>query len=197
MSATLMKSKFVRRPSSVCRSSVLQLSLYPMPGFLSNLSCCFPWAICWDVFWNFEIFFTMEPNGSENFKQLLLIQKWKKKKKKNGFQVLLNFLPIGPHKLLGLQLEFWGIRFGFLKFWKCYSSYKFKPEVFKVEFSRNDPHKTTLRIFKILSFRFLMNCFFFSQISISPLSPIEKPKAQLTGKQEIVERNRVKFGIRR
>ena len=35
---------FVHRPS------VSQLSLYPMHGFLSNCTCCFPWAIHLDVF---------------------------------------------------------------------------------------------------------------------------------------------------
>ncbi len=38
-SAEIMKSKFVRRPSSVS-----QLSLYLMRGFLLNFSRCFPWA---------------------------------------------------------------------------------------------------------------------------------------------------------
>ena len=83
MSAQLMKSKFVHRPSIV-RPSVCQLSLNLMHGLLSNFSCGFPWAIRSDFFWIFEkkfffdflriffVFVNMGPNGSENFKTLLL-----------------------------------------------------------------------------------------------------------------------------
>ncbi len=42
------------RPSSVVRPSSVRLwdrlSLKLLHGFLSNLSCAFPWAICSDVF---------------------------------------------------------------------------------------------------------------------------------------------------
>ncbi len=73
-------------PSSVVRPSVSQLSLNLMHGFLSNFGCCFPWAIRSDAFWIFEYFFyyyflriffvfvNKGPNGSENFKTLLLLQ---------------------------------------------------------------------------------------------------------------------------
>ncbi len=78
MSAELMKSKFVRRPSVRLwhRSSLKSLH-----GFLSNFSCGFPWAICLDVFFFFifehfyfdflRIFFVfvnMGPYWSQNFK---------------------------------------------------------------------------------------------------------------------------------
>ncbi len=77
--------RFVRRPSSVVRPWS-QLYLFLMCGFLSNLGCCFPWAIPPDVFGIFEkkifscldclgIFFVfgkMEPYASKNFKTLLL-----------------------------------------------------------------------------------------------------------------------------
>ncbi len=48
MSAELMKSKFVGRPS------VSQLSLFVIRRFLSNFGCCFPWAIRSDFFRIFE-----------------------------------------------------------------------------------------------------------------------------------------------
>ncbi len=54
MSAELVKSKFVRRTSSVVRPSVFRLwhqfSLKLLHGLLSNSSCGFPWAICPNVF---------------------------------------------------------------------------------------------------------------------------------------------------
>ncbi len=54
MSAELMESQFVRRLSSFRRPSVSQLSLNLTPGFLSNFSCGFLWAIRSEVFWIFE-----------------------------------------------------------------------------------------------------------------------------------------------
>ncbi len=53
MSAELMKSQFVRRPSVAHRPSVSQLSLNPMHGFLSNFGCCCTWSIRSDIFLNF------------------------------------------------------------------------------------------------------------------------------------------------
>ncbi len=79
-----MKSKFVRRPSSVRLWHRLSLKL--LHGFLSNFSCGFPGAIGPDVFFIFEkkkklnllriffVFVNMAPYGSENFKTLLLLQ---------------------------------------------------------------------------------------------------------------------------
>ncbi len=79
MSAELMESQFVRRPS--VRPSVSQLFLNLMHGFLSNFSCGFLWAIRSDIIFEFlkkKIFFfffvNMGPYGSENFKTLLLLQ---------------------------------------------------------------------------------------------------------------------------
>ncbi len=71
-----------------------------------------------------------------------------------------------------------------------YYSYKSQPKVFKLvlNFPPNGPHKTVLRIFEILSFRFLSNNVsnnFFSKISNSPLYPMEKAKPQLSGKRAI------------
>ncbi len=84
MSAELMKSKFVRRPSVVRLWHRLSLKL--LHGFLSNFDCGFPWAICPDVIFIFEkknflnflriffVFVNMGPYGSQNFKTLLLLQ---------------------------------------------------------------------------------------------------------------------------
>ncbi len=107
-----MKSKFVRRPSSVRPSFVRpsvrlwpRLSLKLLHGFLSNFSCGFPWAICPEVFFNFEkkiiliflriffVFVNMGPYGSENFKMLLLLQIAAK-----SFETCPEFSPNGPHK---------------------------------------------------------------------------------------------------
>ncbi len=44
--------RFSVRPS--VRPSVARFSLKLMHGFLSNFGCCFPWAICPDVFFIFE-----------------------------------------------------------------------------------------------------------------------------------------------
>ncbi len=82
MSAELMKSQFVRRPSVVGRPSVSFLSLNLMHAFLSNFGCCLPWVIRWDVFLIFEkkkiltnisfffffFFVKLEPYGSEGAK---------------------------------------------------------------------------------------------------------------------------------
>ncbi len=60
---------------SVIRCSVRlwhRLSPKLFHGFVSNYSCCFPWAICPDAFCHFGFFFLIY--GSENFKTLLLLQ---------------------------------------------------------------------------------------------------------------------------
>ena len=61
-------------------------SLNLLHGFSSNFGCCFPWAICPDVFWIFEkkvcfyllriffVFVNIGPCGSKNFKTLLFLQ---------------------------------------------------------------------------------------------------------------------------
>ena len=41
------------RHSSIRRPPVSQLSLYLLRGVPSSLSCCFPWAIRWNFFFNF------------------------------------------------------------------------------------------------------------------------------------------------
>ncbi len=63
-----------------------QLSLNLLCGFLSKFGCCFPWAICPEVFWIFErkmifgflwiffVFVNIGLYGSKNFKTLLLPQ---------------------------------------------------------------------------------------------------------------------------
>ena len=93
MSAELMKSKFVRRPS--VRPSVASIIFEVIAWMLSNFSCGFPWAICPDVlfifdfFRNFFVFVNMGPYGSQNIKRLLLPQ--------ISFESFLNFLLSGLH----------------------------------------------------------------------------------------------------
>ncbi len=81
-------------PSSVRPSSVSQLSLNVMHGFLSNFICSFSWTIRRGIFFVFIyfIFFT-KIFGNENFKTLLLL-----KIIGESFQTFLNFLLIVPHK---------------------------------------------------------------------------------------------------
>ncbi len=148
MSAEPMKSKFVRRTSSV--GLWHQLSLNLLHGILSNFGCCFPWAIPPDVFWIFEkknafsncqgffvVSLTWTPVGAKTSKRypslkLLL----------NPFKLLLNFLLSGPHKSTVLDFRtFWDYDFShFFPFsltWdpmgaktsKRYSSYKLQPKV--------------------------------------------------------------------
>ncbi len=52
MSAELMKSKFIRRPSVVCVAIISG----PNARISFKFSCCFPWVICSDVFWIVESF---------------------------------------------------------------------------------------------------------------------------------------------
>ncbi len=82
MSAELMKSKFV------CRLSIhlcCKLSLNLMHRLISNLGCCFPWAIWWDFIWIFQkkcwaggismnvfLIINMGSYESKHFKTLLL-----------------------------------------------------------------------------------------------------------------------------
>ncbi len=79
---------------------------------------------------------------------------------------------------------------------KRYSSYKLQPKVLKLvlNFPPNGPHKTTLGIFEILSFRFLM--IFFRKFQFHHCSLWRNQKSQLSGKRAIVEQNGVKFGTR-
>ncbi len=51
---SVIKSKFVRFPSSVCPSLASIISLNLSHGFLSNLICWLNWAIRPDVFWIFQ-----------------------------------------------------------------------------------------------------------------------------------------------
>ncbi len=110
MSAELMKSKFVRRPSVVRLWHRLSLKL--LHGFLSNLSCGFPWAIWLEGFFFFfwfclRIFFmfvNIGPYGSQNFKMLLLPQSLL-----NSFKLCLNFLLSGSHN--STILDFWNFDF--------------------------------------------------------------------------------------
>ena len=68
-------------------SSMSQLSLNLMHGFLANFGCCFPWTLCRGIFfvlWKFFFYFFCKyflflltwdvPYGSQNFKTLLLLQ---------------------------------------------------------------------------------------------------------------------------
>ncbi len=73
-------------------------------------------------------------------------------------------------------------------------SYKSQPKVLKLfmNFPPNDPHKITLGIFEILSFRFLTN--YFRKLQIHHCSLWRNQKPQLSGKRAIVEQNGVKFG---
>ena len=109
MSAELKVWDFVHR------TSVSQLPLYLMCGFLSNFSCFLPWAIRSNffLFWILEIYFLriffafviMGPYESQNFKPLLILRLAAKR--------FLNFLSDGPHKT-GL---------GWLKFWVKHSDF--------------------------------------------------------------------------
>ncbi len=116
MSAELMKSKFVRRPSSVIPSPVVRLwhrlSLKLLDGLLSNFCCGFPWAICPDVFLifekkkffrNFSVFVNMGPYGSQKFKTLLLPQ--------------ISFESFQTFSEISSQWSSQKYCFGFLKFW--------------------------------------------------------------------------------
>ena len=96
ISAELMKSKFVRRPSVVPLWHRWSLDL--LQRFLSNFSCCFPWTISPDVFGIlkkktfldflriFFVFVNMGPYGSRN----------RRRKFSNLF--FLNSLPNCPYK---------------------------------------------------------------------------------------------------
>ncbi len=92
ISAELMKSKFIGRPSAACSSAGRlrhQLSLLLLHGFLSSFSCCFPWVICPNLFsltWN---------PGSKNFKMVLLLTKPQPK----VYKLFLNFLLSGSHRI--------------------------------------------------------------------------------------------------
>ncbi len=79
---------------------------------------------------------------------------------------------------------------------KRYSSYKLQPKVLNLflNFPPNAPHKNTLGISEILSFRFLTFFFSFSKISSSLLWDMGKSKTSITWKRAIVEQNGVKFG---
>ncbi len=125
MSTELMKSKFVRCPS------VSQLSLYLMCGFLSNLSCWFPWAICSN--WTFE---------KKNTHITILYDVWFvfsliwDSMQATFFKLLLNFLSNGPQKVICL----WN-------FWK-FENWNFKELFFvlvNVGPSENRNFKTLLR----------------------------------------------------
>ena len=83
-----------------------------------------------------------------------------------------------------------------VKLSKRYSSYKSQPNVLKLAliFSHNGPHKTTLGIFEILSFRFLT--IFFRKFQMHHCNVWRNQKAQLSGKRAMEEQKGVKFGIR-
>ena len=70
------------------------------------------------------------------------------------------------------------------------------PDGFKISlnFPLNGPHKNTLEIIEILSFRFLP-IFFFRRKNVSYGKKTNK-KTQLSGKQAFVEGNGMKFGTR-
>ncbi len=73
-------------------------------------------------------------------------------------------------------------------------SYKSQPKLLKLilNFPNNGPHKITLKIFEVLSFRFLM--IFFRKFQIRHCSLWKNQKPQLSGKRAIVEQSGVKFG---
>ncbi len=106
---------FVRRLSSVRPSSVSQLSQNLLGGILSNFSCCLPWAIRPDVFfevlkknsfsnfsWCFSVSLTWDPMGAKTSKRcssLKLIS--------NFLNLSWVFFTVDPTKVL----------FGFLNLW--------------------------------------------------------------------------------
>ncbi len=115
-----MTWRFVRPLSSAIRPSVSQLTQNPFGGFLSNFSCCLPWAIHPDFleiknktrFPRFPSFFsfslTWYPTGAKPSKRYS-----SPKSLLNFFKLLLNFLLIGSHKstiLNFLNFEFMILR---------------------------------------------------------------------------------------
>ncbi len=212
MSAELMKSKFIHRPSVHLWH---RLSLKLLHGFLSNFGCSFPRAIYPDSFFIFEkkiffnflriffVFVNMGPYGSENFKKLLFLQKQPK-----AFNLFLHFLLKGPHKIaFGIVWNFenWNFNYFFsfsltwdpmrVKISKSYSSYKSQPKAFKffLNFLPNGPHKTTFVVFEMV-LRFLM--IYFRKFQIKHCSILRNQKHQLSVKRAIVHQNGVKFGTR-
>ena len=165
MSAELMKSKFVGRPSGRLWH---RLSLNLLHAFLSNFSCCFPWAICPDIFlilkkkWGdflrifFFVFVNMKPYLSKIQNATPTNRSWK-------FQAFTEFSSqwswqstFAIFKIL--KIEILTILFVFVnmdwepmavKLSKPNSSYRLQPNVFKLvlNFPPIDPHKTTFGIF--------------------------------------------------
>ncbi len=120
MSAELMKSKFVRRPSSTRPSVRLwhQLSLTLLHGFLSNFSCGFPCSICpggFFFFFCFVFFFFIFENRMTSgfFTTIFLFRQhgslWERK-----FQ---DATPPSPFSAISSQLFSQKCCFEFLKFW--------------------------------------------------------------------------------
>ena len=84
MSEELMKSKFIRRPSSVRRPSVVHVAIISEPN--ARISFKFVLWLLLDYshdqtilflsffFMNIFVFVNMRPHGSQNFKTLLLLE---------------------------------------------------------------------------------------------------------------------------
>ncbi len=112
------QSSWNRNLSVVRPSSVSQLSLNLMHGFLSYFGCCFPWAIRQGIFLRFEIFFknflwilishfvNMGPCGIENSKHYSSY-----KSQPKVFKLFLNFFLMVLKKVLFWIFEILSFRF--------------------------------------------------------------------------------------
>ncbi len=118
-SAWLCQQSSWNRNSSVVRPSAIRLwhrlSLKILHGFLSNVSCYFPWAISPEVFWTLEFFYeyfsislTWDPTGANISKRYSSF-----KSLSNLFKPCLNFLLRGPQN--GTVLDFWNFELTFFR----------------------------------------------------------------------------------
>ncbi len=123
MSAELMKSKFVRRPSlrslqrhTTCPST-LQLSLNLLHRFLSNFGCCLPWTIRRGILYYYFFFFLFANIFSFSISWDPMSAKISKryscyKSQQKVFKLVLNFLPNSPHKnTFGIFEICWKLKF--------------------------------------------------------------------------------------
>ncbi len=172
MSAELMKSKFVRRPS-VCGIDYLwsycmdyfQILVVASPGQYAQTFFSFlKKKKFFNFLWIFFVFVNMGPYGSKNFKTLLLLQitaesfqtfpefssQWSSQNYIWDFWNFENW-NFNEFYLFSLTWDPMGVKIS-----KRYFSYKLQPRVLKLvlNFPPNVPHKTTVGIGEILSFRF-------------------------------------------
>ncbi len=198
MSAELMKSKFVRRPSvcgidylSTLCTDFFQILVVASPGPYAQTFFSFLKKLKISIFYEYFSFsLTWDPTGAKISKRYSSYNSQPK-----VFKLFLNFLPNSPHKTTFGIFEHWNFKKFYLlsltRWWKFRNATS--PTNLVLNFPPNGPHKITFGIFKILSFRFLMS--FFENFDSTILVSMEKSKPQWSGKRAIVEQNGVKLGL--